>query len=254
MYMLSHRHNPEHWHTTYPLHQFPPLLEKTEVAPELIDYDTLDEPSVFLALKHYGAVGACEYASTVNVGHKNHLCPGITRHRHIHNITIPEIELAYASGAFHHHRIMNRRQSVESLMGNLTQLLLAILTEIAVGIAVAHWLPVYDNLRRHPARGLEQHRVHVGRTGNPRCLRLHRLRPSDFQAVGSGIGIERHVLGLEWSRGITVLPEYTTQPRCYQALADIAAGASQHHRRKSLPPAAATSFPIMSTSVQIHND
>ena len=57
---------------------------------------------------------------------------------------------------------------------------------------------------------------------------LHGLCPSYLQTIGSGKGIEGHILGLERSRMITVLPEDAAKSGCKNTLAYIASGTGQH--------------------------
>ena len=70
--------------------------------------------------------------------------------------------------------------------------------------------------------------------GNAGSLSLYRLGTANLQALGRGIGVERHILRLKGCRVIAVLQEDATQGRRYYALANVAACTGQHHGVKGI--------------------
>ena len=68
----------------------------------------------------------------------------------------------------------------------------------------------------------EQHGIHVRVARYAGRFGLHGLRPPYLKPFGSGVRGERHVLCLERSRAVTVLPENAAQSRCQYALAHVA--------------------------------
>ena len=98
----------------------------------------------------------------------------------------------------------------------------------------ADGLAVQNDLRRVVALWLQEQRVHVRMTRNACCLGLNSLCTANLEAVGCGIGVERHVLRLEGGRLVAVLPENAAEGSSHHALAHIAARSGQHHRMQSL--------------------
>ena len=58
---------------------------------------------------------------------------------------------------------------------------------------------------------------------------LYCLGPSYLEAFRGGIAVQRHVLRLEWGRGIAVLAEDPAKSRRDHTLAHIGAGAYKHN-------------------------
>ncbi len=80
------------------------------------------------------------------------------------------------------------------------------------------------------SRWFQEYGIHVGMARYASGLRLHRLRASYLESVGRGVGIQGHILGLERSRIVTVLTEYSAETGCDKAFAHVTAGSGQHYR------------------------
>src|SRR5262249_33610031 len=64
-------------------------------------------------------------------------------------------------------------------------------------------------------------------------LGLHRLRPADLAAVGGHVGVQRHVLRLEWRNPPPFVAEDATERRNQHGLADVGGRPLQHERPRS---------------------
>ena len=60
-------------------------------------------------------------------------------------------------------------------------------------------------------------------------LGLYGLGTSDFQTLGCGVAVQRHVLSLERSGMVAVLQEDAAEGSGNDALTDVAARSSEHH-------------------------
>jgi hypothetical protein len=88
---------------------------------------------------------------------------------------------------------------------------------------------LHDHLRAGVGLRLQQHRVHVHRRRQRAARACKRLRPADLAAVGRHRGVVRHVLRLERRYPQAAPHQRAAQPRHHHRLADMAAGALQHH-------------------------
>ncbi len=80
---------------------------------------------------------------------------------------------------------------------------------------------------------LQQQWIHIGVARNASRLGLDSLGTTDFKAFGGGIGVQRHILGLEWGGAIAVLLKNAAKSRSNDALAHIAARSGKHHWMQS---------------------
>ena len=124
---------------------------------------------------------------------------------------------------------MQGGKTVERLVDGRAQFLAPLLSEIFVCRAVPDRFAVEHHLSGVLGVRLQQQRVHIRGAGQFGGFRLHRLGASYLQSVGSGIGVERHVLCLEGSRSVALLQEYAAEGCGKNALAHIAARAYKHH-------------------------
>ena len=69
-------------------------------------------------------------------------------------------------------------------------------------------------------------------TGNAGSLSLHSLGTTYLQSLRCGVAVQRHILRLEGRRTVAVLLEDATESSSYDALANIAARASEHDGMK----------------------
>ena len=107
------RYDAQDWYTTNVLHHLPPFVEEAHVATELIDDDTLDEFSVLWCLQGYTAIDRSKHATTVYIADQNHVSLRMTSHRHIYQVTIPQIDFCNAASPFHHNGMILCCQAVE---------------------------------------------------------------------------------------------------------------------------------------------
>ena len=81
----------QYWHTTDVLEHLPSLIEESHIASELVYDDTLDEFPVFWSLEGDAAINRSEYSTSVNISHKDYISLGMSGHRKIHEVGIPEV-------------------------------------------------------------------------------------------------------------------------------------------------------------------
>ena len=184
VYVVEVGHHAQHGHSAYPLHHLHAVVKQAHVAPELVYYYSLYQPSVGFALQHYRAVGRGEHSAAVDVGHEHHGRSRVARHGHVHYVPVAQVYLGYAARSLHHNGVVCRRQAVEGVAGRPPQLLAPLAVVVAVGVAVARGASVQHHLACHVAGRFQQHGVHVGRRRHSRRLGLHGLCAADFQSVG----------------------------------------------------------------------
>ena len=228
--VAEHGYYAEHWHSAQLLHHASAFLEEAKVATELVDDYALDACLVLGCLEHDAAIDGGKHSATVDVCHEYDVGIGMSRHRHVDEVAVPQIYLADAACTLHHYRIIALGEAVECSIDGLAKLFPTLLAEIGIGTAVADGLAVEHHLCGMLAIGLEQQRIHIGATRHPRCLCLHCLGSAYLISVWGGVGVERHVLRFERCGVKSVLHEYATEGSSYYALAHIAASSCQHHR------------------------
>ena len=203
-------------------------LKQTQIASEFIDKDTLDTGSFMRPEQHKRTVNTGKHSAPVNVAHQHNFRSGMQSHGQIHQVAVAQIDFRNTSGSFQYNRIVTCCQTIVGCTHFLAQLLTPLLTEIIVSRAVAYRTSVQYHLRRMVTLRLQQQRIHVRVTGNAGSLCLYRLCTAYLKTFGSGIRIERHVLRLEGSGLIAVLPEDTAESSSQNTLAHIASGTYQH--------------------------
>ena len=230
----EYRHHSQHWYTAQLLQHPAPIFKQPQIASELIDYYAFHHGAILRREQHQRAVDAGENPAAVYVAHQYDVGPGMARHGDVHQVAVAQVYLRKAPGPLQNYWVETAAQPVVSGEHRLPQLLATLLAEVVVGVAVADGLAVQHHLRGVVTLGLEQQRIHVGVRFQSRGLRLHRLRPSNFQPIRRRKRVKRHVLRLERGGGVAVLFEYTAQGRGKHAFAHVAARAGKHHWVESL--------------------
>ena len=111
--ILIIRYHAQHRHATNVFKHLPTLVKKTHIATKLIDDNTLDEFSVLWALQHDAAIDGSEHAPSVDIAHQNNICLCMSRHRHIYQVAILQIDLRNTARTLHHDGIIARSQTIE---------------------------------------------------------------------------------------------------------------------------------------------
>lgn len=210
------------------------FVEEADVAAELVDEDAFDQPAFPRFEQLHRSVHRGEHPSAVDIGHQKHVRPGVGGHRHIHEVRIAQVQFADASGAFEHHGVVARRQTV---VGGADLAPQGIPpgpgAEEFGGGAVSGDPAVEDHLTDLVGVGFQQQRVHVRMALHAGGFGLHDLRPAHLAAVGRHIGVQGHVLGLERCGVVSVLAENAAESRGEQAFAHVAARSGEHRRMQS---------------------
>ena len=92
MDILEVGNDAQHWYTTERLKHLAPLIKQTQVTTKLIDDDALDQLTVCRFLQGNAPIDGGEDTPTIDVGHEDHICTSMTRHRQIHEVRITEIQ------------------------------------------------------------------------------------------------------------------------------------------------------------------
>ena len=122
MDILEIRDDAQHGDTADILEHPSALFEESQVATELIDDDALDELAVFGCLQGDAAIDGGEDTPTIDIAHKDDICLRMTRHREVHEVGIPEIDLRDAACPFHHDGVIARGQTVEGCADLLSEI------------------------------------------------------------------------------------------------------------------------------------
>ena len=229
------RYHAQDWHTTNIFEHLASLVEKTHIATKLIDNDAFDELSVLGALQHDATIDGSKHAPSVDIAHQNDICLCMSRHRHIHQIAIFQIDFCDTASTLHHNGIIAFGQTIESIADLLAEVdFRCTTTPVIVGIFVADGLAIQNDLGSMVALGLQQQGVHVRMTRNARSLSLNSLSASYLESFWCSIRVQCHILSLERCRLITILTEYPTESCCNDTLTDIAACTCEHNRMQLL--------------------
>jgi hypothetical protein len=202
--------------------------EQGALAAESIDHD----PHHALAFR-FGEAFQCthhvgERAAAVDVGDQQHGAVDRFGEAHVGDVARAQVHLRRAARTLDDHGLETAAQALESGDDLAKQPRLRLL--VGARLHIRKRLAADDDLRAAVARGLEQHRVHVGKRRDARRLRLQRLRARDFAAVGGDCAVERHVLRLERGDLSSSARENATQARDERALARTRAGTLDHER------------------------
>ena len=165
------RYHAQDWHTTNIFEHLASLVEKTHIATKLIDNDAFDELSVLGALQHDATIDGSKHAPSVDIAHQNDICLCMSRHRHIHQIAIFQIDFCDTASTLHHNGIIAFGQTIKSIADLPTEIIIAQRNRpycafpsllggvrgrlpIVVGILVADGFAVQNYLRSMIALGL----------------------------------------------------------------------------------------------------
>ncbi len=223
----------QHGNAAEVLEHLPSLFKEPQVAAEFVDEDAFDVCPLFGPQQHDGSVYAGEDAAAVDVANQKDVGARVHGHGHVDQVAVAQVDLGEAAGPFHHDGVMSGGQAVVRGVDGFAKFGPTFLAEVVVGIAVADGLSVEHDLGSVVALRLEQQGIHIGMAGHSGGFGLHGLGAADLQALGGGEGVQGHVLGLERSGVIAVLPEDAAERGGEDALADVAAGAGQHHGMES---------------------
>ena len=155
----------------------------------------------------------------------------MARHRQVHEVGIPEVDLRDTACSFHHNGIIAGSQTIESLTHLTPEINIRTpTTPVVIGTLTANGFAVEHHLRGVVTLRLQQQGVHIRMTGDACCLCLYGLRTSNLQSLRCGVGVECHILCLEGCRLIAILTEDATEGCSDDALAYIAACTCEHQR------------------------
>ena len=115
MDILEVRYHTQHRDATELLQHVTPLIKETQVATELIYQDALDTLTILRSLQRYAAIDRGKHPPSVDIPHQYHVGLGVSRHRHIDQVRIPQVDLRDAPCPFHHNGMVTGGQTVESL-------------------------------------------------------------------------------------------------------------------------------------------
>ena len=211
-------------------HHLHPRLEKAKIAPKLIYQNALYQATLLRTKQGQRAVDTGKDSSSVNIGHQKDISSGMGGHGKIDQVGITQIDFGNTSCSFKHHGVVTCRKSIVGSTNFPPQLIAPLFTEIVISIQIAHRSPIKYNLRRMIGLRLEQQRIHICLARHTCRLGLHHLRTPHLQSVGRDVRIKRHILCLEGSGAITILPEDAAKSRSQDTLTHIAPRTYQHHR------------------------
>ena len=217
------------------LQHLAPLVKQAHVATELVDDDALDETAVFGSLQGDAAIDRGKHPTPVDITHEDHVGLGMPCHGQVHQVGVTQVDFRDAARALHHDGVETGCQTVKG-SAHLTPVIDVgrAATPVIIGILVADGLAVQDDLRRVVTLGLEQQRIHVGMARDAGSLGLDSLGATDFKALGRGVGVECHILGLERCGAVAVLLKDTAKGGSHDTLAHVAARSGKHHWMQSL--------------------
>ena len=241
-------HHPYHRHMGQLLQLGQTGAEDLHVAPEFVDDSPLHHSPLIRLQQGHGPVKGSKDTAPVDVTRQQHRRPRHPGHPHIHDVLRLQVDLCGAAGPLQYDDIVGLGQGVVGLQNSGNQLLFV--GQVGSGGHAAHHLPVDDHLAPHIAGGLEQDGIHPHRGLHAGRLRLHHLGPPHLQSLPGDETVQRHILALEGSHRVPVLPEDTAQPRRQNALSRIGHGPLDHngssHGKPPSPaewPGSASDFP-----------
>ena len=223
------RDNPQYRHTTNLFHLLYTRLEQTNIPTKLIDNNPLDTSLILRTLQGNRAISTGKHTTAVNIRHQNHIRPGMTRHRHIHQITVVQIHFRDTASTFHHNRVIASSQTVVRRIHFGTQFIVSLLSEIIVRTAVTYRTPVQYYLRPLVGSRFQQQRIHIRMARHASSLGLHSLRPANLQPLGGSIRVKCHILCLKRSRTVPVLQKDTAKRRSQDTFSHITPRSGKHY-------------------------
>ncbi len=200
--------------------------QQSGVAAELVDDEARHAATVKRLEDGHGAHEAREDPAPIDIAHQEHGRLRHGRHAHVGEVAAHEIGLGGAARALDDDDVgLPRDRRIARAHGRPEPRGLAV---ILPRRHVSHRLAEQHDLAHRIRARLEENRIHLDARGHPGRLGLHGLRPAHLAAIGSDVGIERHVLRLEGRDAKTVLGEEPTQAGHENGLAHVRARALEH--------------------------
>ena len=128
------------------------------IAPELVEYKTLDQPPLVLGQQGPGAIQMGKCTTAVNVRHKKAGRIAMFGDPHVHNVTARQIDLGGRARALNHHHIVLGPQRIQRRRNLWPDLEAAAAPRH--GAQLRTHLPHQHHLAVRVTLGLEQQRVH----------------------------------------------------------------------------------------------
>ncbi len=159
-----------------PLH---PVREEPQISPKPVDDESGHPVAEVSGKAVQGTHQLGEDAAAVNVSHQNYRGIGVFGHGKVDDIVGQEVHFGTGAGAFHHHQVVFRSQTVKGGVGGLHQTCLLLM--IIYGRLVADGFAQKYHLRAHVTGGFEQDGVHVHMGDDSGSLGLNDLSPTHLQ-------------------------------------------------------------------------
>ena len=100
--ILEVRNDTQHRYATELFEHLAALVEEAHIATEFIDDDAFDATTVFRTLQGDAAIDGGKHAPTIDIAHEDDIGISMSRHRHIDQIGITEIDFGDATSTLHH--------------------------------------------------------------------------------------------------------------------------------------------------------
>ena len=160
-----------------------------------------------------------EDASRIDIAHQKHRGIDHPGHAHVDDVVALQVDLCRRARPFDQDDVVRPGETTVGRLDLRGEP--AAVREVIAGGHGSPRKPVHDHLAPPRPLGLEQDGVHVAHGVEPRRLRLHRLRPSDFKPVLCNIRIKRHILRLKRRYLVAVLFKHPAKSGCNKAFAGI---------------------------------
>ena len=204
------------------------VVEERRIAPELVDREASHHRRVGRFEHRPGSRERRDDPAPVDVreeADRDSRAPG---EAHVRDVAVPEVRLRRAPRPLDDHEIEGTREAIEALEHRDEEAVAP--REVVGGFEGRDRPSVHHHLRGPIGLGLEQHRVHVHRRGEPGRAGLEGLGPADLAPPGARRGVVRHVLRLERGDGDPAPACDPAEPGHDCRLPDIRAGALEHER------------------------
>ena len=168
--------------------------QERRVAPELVQHEATDPPTVGLRKQAPRPVEVREHAAAVDVPDEDDRRVGDPRRAHVGEVGLEEVDLRRAARPLEQHEVVLGQKLAQRALDRRPEPGAALAPGQCAEREVAR--PSTTTWLRVSAFGLDEHRVHAHVGRDPRGERLEVLRDADLAAVDDP-RVVRHVLGLE---------------------------------------------------------